>query len=842
MNSFPRTLQLVVVCVAAAVALAFGSSSGAHAQGQADELEAGPDRIWDVITPDSDADHTRAFRALIHDFAEYDGTVYAGGIFQQVKGPNGAVVDRAYLAAFDLNTGVFDPVFAPVLDGPVLSIVAPGDGTLLVGGVYSGGIVRIDATTGAPVAGFAPGIENTGQRPAVWDMELVGSQLYVGGTFDSVGGVARENVVRLDFPSGAVSAGWTASTQGIPDASRGTGFGRVMGMAVDAARDRLYLAGTFDAVNNDAASDNFAIVSLSTGAAVAGVPQGDPVLAFNHDRCAPGDPDCWHYDNWYYDVQVDPVNDTVWLGGQAHTTIKLRGADLAVQKHSFTNRALNDTSQGGDTQAIYIGKTTVWSGCHCWGSVKVEDPLAERQFGRAYQQMVIAFRSEEAQNVRGQYGMDRVTGELTPQIFDMSGQGGAYALLEDSNGRLWAGGHYFSGGGRAVNGLARFTPVGGVAVAAPTECTVTEADGGIDVSWARAVDDRAVDFVVRRSRDGGASSWAARVAAPGTAWTNTNVSVGSSYSYTVQARQGSSVSTVTTCAPNPIVFGAASAPVAPTRCIVYEIDGALRLVWVRADNDNADRFIVRRSRDGNALSWAARVDVPRRSWNDTNVVAGPGYSYVVETHAGAERSVATGCTPDPISYVGAASAPVAPTACTVVEVNGDVAVSWVRAANDNADRFIVRRSRDGNNPSWAARVNAPGSAWTDTNVLAGPAYGYLVETHAGNERSVGTTCTPNPIVVAGLVPVAPASCAVVVVGGAVEVSWVAGVNDASEAFIVRRSRDGNNPSWAARVNVPGTSWTDTNLVAGASYTYSVEGRLGNTSSTVTACAGGPVGI
>jgi hypothetical protein len=740
------TLRAGAATLLALVALALGTAGAAHAQGQADEYQPGPDNIWDLVTPDdANTNHLGNLRAMVFDLEEYNGKVYAAGKFLEAQAPDGTIVSRPHVAAFDVNTGELDPTFAPVLNAPALSITVVGDGTLLIGGEFDGGIVRVDAATGAVDPSFSPGIDNTWGNPAVWDMELIGNDLYAVGSFNRVGSLVRANMVKIDLPSGAVSATWAPTSQGIADETRLSGSSLVWAIASDPGRGRIYVAGKFDAINNDATLDNFAILSPVDGQALTGIPQSDPLYAYNHDNCAPGQATCWNIDNWYYDVQVDLANDTVWLGGQAHATIKMRGSDLAVQKHSFSNRALNDTSAGGDTQTIHIGTTTVWSGCHCWGSVKVSDPLPEIQYGQEYRDMVDEFRTEEHQDARSHYGMDRITGELTPQIFDLAGQAGAYALLEDSNGRLWAGGQYIAGGNLNLSALARFTPAGGVTVSAPTACTVTESNGAIDVSWTRAANDGAVDFIVRRSRNGGAFSWAARVVAPGTDWTNTNVSAGSSYTYTVEARQGSEVSAATTCSPDPIVFGAGSAPVAPT-------------------------------------------------------------------------------------------------ACTVTEVNGDVAVSWVRAANDNADRFIVRRSRDGNNPSWAARVNAPGSAWTDTNVLAGPAYGYLVETHAGNERSVGTTCTPNPIVVAGLVPVAPASCAVVVVGGAVEVSWVAGVNDASEAFIVRRSRDGNNPSWAARVNVPGTSWTDTNLVAGASYTYSVEGRLGNTSSTVTACAGGPVGI
>ena len=639
------------MAVAAAVVLVLTAHNGAAAQGQADEYTPGPDNIWDLQTEDTvNSTHLNNLRSLVFDLEEYDGKIYAAGKFLEARSPDGTVVSRPYVAAFDVQTGALDTTFAPVLDAPALSISVVGDGTILVGGEFTDGIVRLDATTGARIAAFDVNIANSWGNPAVWDMELLGNDLYAVGTFDIADGMTVGNMAKIDLAASTVSTTWTPTSQGIDDGTNGSGSVLVWAIASDPARGRLYLAGKFDAINNDASLDNFAIVNMTDGQPIAGIPQSDPLYAQNHDDCSPGVASCWHIDNWYYTVEVDLVNDNVWLGGQAHTTIMLNASDLSVVKHSFTNKALNDVSQGGDTQAIHVGTNTVWSGCHCWGSVKVEDPLPVISYGDTYRTMVDEFRTEDHQDVRGNYGMDRITGELTPQIFDLTGQAGGYALLEDSNGRLWSGGQYLSGASRTLTGLARFSPVGGIVVAPPTSCTLVETPTGIDVSWVRGDSGEALDFVIRRSRDGSGYSWASRIDAPTTSWSDNSVVVLSSYSYRVVARQGADVSPPTYCTPNPLIFQDIIPAIGPTSCTVVSAAGAMNVTWVDGPNSNAATHRVDRSVAAGAFSQRATTGNVTQ-YLDTNMVLGRAYSYrIVAVTAAGEQSAPLDCSPAPLIY------------------------------------------------------------------------------------------------------------------------------------------------------------------------------------------------
>jgi hypothetical protein len=273
--------------------------------------------------------------------------------------------------------------------------------------------------------------------------------------------------------------------------------------------------------------------------------------------------------------------------------------------------------------------------------------------------------------------------------------------------------------------------------------------------------------------------------------------------------------------------------VAPTSCLATSVNGEVSLTWVRAADDNAESFVIRRSRNGSAFSWAARVNEPATSWTDTSVSQAT-YAYQVETVSFDGSRAVTTCGPDGGVVVVPPVTAVAPVSCVASQVGGDVVVSWVRAAGDEASRFIVRRSRDGGAFGWAASVNAPATSWT--NVAVAPAtYAYRVETVAADNSRATTTCGPNGGVVFGFPATAPTSCSATLQGNDVDIDWVRAANDNAEFFIVRRSRNGGPLSWAGRVNAPGASFTNTGLQSG-SYSYAVEAVSADGSRDSRPCA------
>jgi len=812
-----------------------GLLAAGPAQAQVAEFDSGPDYIWDLQTDDPGVVHTGNLRTLVFDLEEHNGRVYAAGKFLEARSAGGAVVSRPYLAAFDVHTGALITSFAPQLDGAAYSIEFAPDGRMFVGGEFTGGMALLNATTGARDTGFNPNISNSWGSPAVWDIEIEGNRIYLGGSFDRIGSTVYGNLARYTLSTLALDPTWKPMSDGGLTNERGAGK-MVWNMAVDTGRGRVYIVGKFDMINGNTDADNFATLNTTNGNIIPSLPLGSPLYTLNHEDCEPGQAipaECNPFDMWYYDVQFD--GDKVWIGGQAHQTVMMNAADLSPIKFSFTNRGLDDVSSGGDTQVLFVGKNTVWSGCHCWGSVAVYDPLSTRMFRNPYSTFVANFATVDNQSVRGQFGMDRVTGALSPQQFDLTGQSGAYAILEDSNGRLWIGGQYQSGGGRGLTGMARFTPLGGVDVKAPVACTVAEVNGSVRVSWSRAANDAAANFIVRRNRDGAGLSWSARVSAPTVSWTDGNVVAGSTYGYTVESRQGNTVSAGTTCSPNPITFGAGAQAVAPSACTVLSSDGQVTVSWTRAASDNATNFVVRRQRNAGSFFWSAKRPAPSTTWTDTNVAVGGSYSYTVETLAGSDRSATRTCAPSPIVVVDAGNAaPLAPVNCAAVaQANGSVRVSWNRAGNDSADDFVIRRSRNGGASYWTARTAV--SPWTNTGLSSGT-YRYTVEALNNAGRSAPVSCSPTDGVVVGgaaAVPVKPIACwATRVSATEVRVTWTKAANDVAADYVIRRSRNGGTYYWAGTSTA--TPWNNTGMGTGT-YRYQVQSRNASGTSALHTC-------
>lgn len=422
----------------------------------ANELNETPDLVWDVATQDMTSRHTNSLRALVRDMQEFDGHMYVAGKFLDVVAPNGATTRQPYLARFDLETGDWDASYRPVVDDIIYAIEITDDGRLYVGGEMDGGAALYDVRSGQRVPAFQPQLVNSWGPPAVFDLEVSGGQLYLAGDFTESQGTNLANLARVDAATGSLDSSWTPTT----DLDTGTPLwaeSLVFAVAVDEGRDRVYVAGKFGGVNGDDRASYFAVLDPSDGDLVPGLRQGLPNGIPNHRD---------GYSMWMEDVQFD--GDRVYLGGNGHQTITMRSSDLGLLSSFFTNNGVGQSVTGGDTQVIHVGDTTVWSGCHCWGSVgrfqigSYIDGADGVMVEAEYEEWVADFATTNPfgqQDANGGYAIDKATNTLVPMTFDINGQAGAYAIVEDSLGRLWMGGQFTNvrSSGRVVTGMLRFS-------------------------------------------------------------------------------------------------------------------------------------------------------------------------------------------------------------------------------------------------------------------------------------------------------------------------------------------------------------------------------------------------
>jgi photosystem II stability/assembly factor-like uncharacterized protein len=164
-----------------------------------------------------------------------DWVIYGGvfNTFGNSKVSNLAAISKTTGQVTDLGGGVNGEVHAVAVVGSELYVCGSFN---LAGGVAASGIARWDGTAWSSVGGAAINANA---------LVVIGTDLYVGGSFSSVGGIAASNIAKWD------GAAWTALGAGI-SGPNGT-YPRVYALA--AANGQLYAAGHFETADGVAAQN-----------------------------------------------------------------------------------------------------------------------------------------------------------------------------------------------------------------------------------------------------------------------------------------------------------------------------------------------------------------------------------------------------------------------------------------------------------------------------------------------------------------------------------------------------------------------------------------------------------
>jgi hypothetical protein len=165
---------------------------------------------------------------VVYSLATTGTLVYAGGNFTTIGGEN-----RTRLAAFSKSTGLLT-AWNPSVNGPVKALAVNGS-NVFVGGFYTAisGIGRtnlcaLDATSGLPNT-WAPATNGGVEALAVFVRRdpTLAVFVYVGGSFTSIGGQARNNIASVDATPGGAGFGgvftWNPSANNTVSALRVTG-------------------------------------------------------------------------------------------------------------------------------------------------------------------------------------------------------------------------------------------------------------------------------------------------------------------------------------------------------------------------------------------------------------------------------------------------------------------------------------------------------------------------------------------------------------------------------------------------------------------------------------------
>jgi hypothetical protein len=189
-------------------------------------------------------------------------TVYAGGWFTTIGGQS-----RTGIAALNAGSGLataWDPGVGGIVDVLAVSgaTVYAGGTFTAIGGQTRTGIAALNAGNGLVTAWNPNANDGYGNNASVYALAVAGSTVYVGGKFTSIGGVDRNGIAALDA-TGAVTA-WN------PDAISGDYNGSISALAVSGST--VYVGGSFDSIGGQA-RNCLAALDASSGLATAWDPE-----------------------------------------------------------------------------------------------------------------------------------------------------------------------------------------------------------------------------------------------------------------------------------------------------------------------------------------------------------------------------------------------------------------------------------------------------------------------------------------------------------------------------------------------------------------------------------------
>jgi hypothetical protein len=184
------------------------------------------------------------------------GSIYIGGEFVTVGG-----VTRRKAARVDAVTGVADSWNPNPASNVRALAVAPDGNAVYLGGAFLKvknqeriRVAAVNATTGAPLAGWDPVVEKASGTcpprcfPIVTALEVSsdGTQLYIGGTFGFVDGVARNSIAAVNRLTGALTS-WYPHDPARPTAAKGVYSGGSLNQVYDieALGNHVFVCGNY---------------------------------------------------------------------------------------------------------------------------------------------------------------------------------------------------------------------------------------------------------------------------------------------------------------------------------------------------------------------------------------------------------------------------------------------------------------------------------------------------------------------------------------------------------------------------------------------------------------------
>lgn len=414
MNSFKRAAAalLTMAGVVAGMPLAISAEIAPYAED-----------TWGVYESVLSGTQTDRIDNEVMAIEQIGNTIYVGGKFTEVRRffNSSPITSHPYLAAFEASTGNWISTFDADLSGPVYSLQkSPDSSRLFVGGEFTDvqgvpntqALVALNPATGTVDASWKAQLKQNG-RAVVYSMALDSNWLYVGGSFNAIGGAQGVplttfgSAAKLSLSNGTPDLNWKPIANG----------GGVWGIGPANNGANVYLAGYFDSVNNVNGTDGFVGVDNNNGQTI----RPGRLPHNNSNR------------KWYQDLVV--TDNLVFVAGMEHITYVLNESDLSMRTMHSTGGTNNAGFQmGGDYQDLEVVGNRVYAACHCRNEHFADGDIYRILLGQGG-----SFSRQDPIKFVAAYSA--TTGAYDPSFtLDISGSSGVWAIHGSPDGCLWLGG------------------------------------------------------------------------------------------------------------------------------------------------------------------------------------------------------------------------------------------------------------------------------------------------------------------------------------------------------------------------------------------------------------------
>ena len=338
------------------------------------------------------------------------------------------------------------------------------------------------------------------------------------------------------------------------------------------------------------------------------------------------------------------------------------------------------------------------------------------------------------------------------------------------------------------------TVVGAVSsnLATPKISKTENVNNGVKISW-----NKVNKAEVYRVYYKGSKGWTRLADTTSTSYTDSKVTSGKTYTYTVRCLNKSK---------NKFTSGydskgaKATFIAAPKISKTENVNGGVKISWGKSNGAEQYR-VYYKGRKG----WTRLADTTSTSYTDSKVTSGKTYTYTVRCLNKSKNKFTSGYD----SKGAKATFIAAPKISKTENVNGGVKISWGKS--NGAEQYrVYYKGRKG----WTRLADTTSTSYTDSKVTSGKTYTYTVRclNKSKNKFTSGYNSTGKSIKYVS----APKISRTEATYNSVTLNWDK-VNGAEKYRVYRRGEKG----WSRLFDTTSTAFTDTNLYAETAYTYTV---------------------